>query len=323
MTPDEGKRTLCAYYAGIERKNVEWLWYPYIPVGKLTVLQGDPGEGKSTFMLQLTALLTTGGMLPDSSGKTGPVNVIYQCAEDDPADTIKPRLVDAGADCSRVAYVIEHGDDLTVDDERIERSIREVGAKLLILDPIQAFMGRSADMQNAVATRNTMRQLAKVAERQHCAIVLIGHMNKESTGKKLYRGLGSIDLAAIARSVLMIERDPENSDIRYMLPIKSSLAPEGKAIAFTFGNGQGFQWLGACTPPTIHKQSRHEKASSYLRLLLSGRDLSAATALERMQAIGVSERTVRTIVKELGVDSYRKDNAWYWRLVDHDEIPED
>lgn len=237
---------LFEFYSSFRCKDVEWLWYPYIPYGKITVLQGDPGEGKSTFILNVAALLTKGKPMPEEDNLREPQTGIYQCAEDGVADTIKPRLVAAGADGDKAAYIIDEEENLTLDDVRIKQTVKETHARFLIIDPIQAFVAQDGDMQNAVKSRNVLRKLSAVAAKYNCAIVLIGHMNKGSGGKSLYRGLGSIDIAAIARSVLMITRDQMNPSIRYMIPIKSSLAAEGSAIAFQLDGEQGFAWIGKC-----------------------------------------------------------------------------
>lgn len=234
------------YYSNVKSSSVEWIWYPYIPCGKITVLQGDPGEGKSTLILHIAAILTKGANLPDGNKIKKPMTVIYQCSEDSKADTIKPRLENAGADCRRVAFIKDDNGDLTLDDERIELAVKTTGAKLLILDPIQAFIGKNGNMQSAVRMRETMTKLANIAEEYACAIVLVGHMTKSNSGKSIYRGLGSIDIAAAARSVLLVARDKDEPSKRYMLPIKSSLAPEGEPIAFALDRDNGFSWIGKC-----------------------------------------------------------------------------
>lgn len=211
---------VCEYYSNITPKSVDWFWYPYIPYGKLTLIQGDPGEGKSTFVLNLAALLSQGRPMPDGSIIPEPGVAIYQCAEDGVADTIKPRLEQAGADCKKVAYIIDDDIALTLEDGRIESALYETGAKLFIIDPIQAFIPPDSDMQNAAKMRAVLRKLAKTAEKYQCAVILVGHMNKGSGTKSLYRGLGSIDIAAIARSILMISRDEQRPSLRYMYPIK-------------------------------------------------------------------------------------------------------
>lgn len=312
------------YYASVESKQLEWLWYPYIPYGKITLLQGDPGDGKSTFALNLAALMTTGGVLPDGRKIEKSIDVIYQCPEDGSSDTIKPRLLRAGADCSRVAYIMEKDEKLTLDDKRFEEVLSKTGAKFLILDPVQSFISQDGDMQSATKMRSAMRSLGNIAEKYGCAILLIGHMNKASGGKKIYRGLGSIDIAAAARSVLMISRDEDSPEIRYMFPIKSSLAPEGCAISFLMNPERGFQWIGKCSINTNdlkaqvnkRKSNKKEMAKDLLKVLLSEEDAPAKMILDKMETLGVGNRTVRTAQKELGIESYKKDSIWHWRLPD-------
>jgi len=307
------------YYSHVKPKEVDWLWYPYIPYGKITLLQGDPGDGKSTFMLNIAASVSTGGSFPDGTKAKITHPVIYQCSEDGVADTIKPRLVKAGADCERISFIPENDAALTIDDERIERALKKTGSRLLVLDPIQAYIPPEMDMLNAVKMRSTMKKLANIAEKYSCAVVLIGHMTKSSGGKKLYRGLGSIDIAAVARSVLMIVRDEDDHDIRYMIPVKSSLAYEGRAVKFLMDRELGFLPIGACnlleTDADIPKENKLEKAERLLQKLLSDADMMASTSIiEEFVKMGISERTVRSAAKKLGVESIRKGGAWYWRL---------
>lgn len=192
-------------YSTVTKSEVDWLWYPYIPYGKLTLVQGDPGCGKSTLMVNLIAALSAGGILPDGRKLKRPVRTIYQCSEDGISDTIKPRLIAAGADCSNVAFLDEEKDILTLADEKIRRAIADFNAKLLVIDPVQAYLGE-ADLANALSMRRVLRQLAQWAQSYDCAIVLVGHLNKREGSKDLYRGMGSIDLVAAARSVLQIEK---------------------------------------------------------------------------------------------------------------------
>jgi len=127
--------------ADIQSKKVEWLWYPYIPYGKITIVQGDPGEGKTTFILKLAADLSNGERLPFESIEREAISIIYQTAEDGLEDTIKPRLEKAGADCNKIRVIDESENELTMSDERLEQAIQKTGAKLVILDPIQAYLG--------------------------------------------------------------------------------------------------------------------------------------------------------------------------------------
>ncbi len=312
-------------YSSVSQQEVEWLWYPYIAYGKITLLQGDPGDGKSTCMINIAAALSSGSLLPSGEKIEHPQAVIYQCAEDNASDTIKPRLVQAGADCDKVAFITDDAAELSLSDGRIEDTIQKLKARLLILDPVQAFIPQDADMQNAAKMRAVLRQLGIVAEKHHCAVVLIGHMTKSNSGKSLYRGLGSIDIAAVARSVLMISRDKKNPEIRYLSQIKNSLAPEGDSFAFVMHPEVGFQWLGKClragdgddyftNVDSVRRKSKIEQAKEYLRLMLSVDDDASKDVIAKIKKMGIGERTVRSAVKEIGVYAYRKDNAWYWHM---------
>ena len=162
----------------VQSQEIEWLWYPFIPYGKLTIIQGDPGDGKTTMVLNLAAKLSKGEALDKNMKVTEPVNVIYQTAEDGLADTVKPRLELAGADCERIIVIDESDKSLSMVDERLEEAIVRTGARLLILDPIQAYLGGGMDMNRANEARDMTKKLGALAEKTKCAIILIGHMNK-------------------------------------------------------------------------------------------------------------------------------------------------
>ena len=173
-----------------------------------------------------------------------PVNVIYQTAEDGLGDTIKPRLLAAGADCSKVLVIDDSDQPLTMADVRLEEAIVQTKAKMVVLDPIQGFLGADVDMHRANEIRPLMKRIAVLSEKYHCAVILIGHMNKNSNGKSSYRGLGSIDFQAAARSVLIVGRVKDEPEVRVVCHTKSSLAPEGTSIAFRLDKNNGFEWIG-------------------------------------------------------------------------------
>ncbi len=315
-----------ASYATVKGKKVDWLWYPYIAYGKLTILQGDPGEGKSTLAIHIAAMLTKAEPFPGCKGQLAPQNVIYQCAEDDPEDTVLARLKEAGADLDRVYFINEKDENLTIEDDEIEESIRLSGARLVIIDPIQAFIPSDGDMQSAAYMRGLMRKLAAVAQKYSCAIILIGHMNKSRGGKNLYRGLGSIDIAAIARSVLMVTRNEKVLGIRYMCQIKSNLAPEGDAVAFYLDENGGFSWIGTCcfsASDSEHQfngaKRKQDVVKECLKTILSLGGVPTKEVLSRVKMLGISEKTARNAGKEMNIKSYRKGGRWHWRLPDEDE----
>ena len=179
-----------------------------------------------------------------SDEKTEPANVLFQTAEDGIADTVKPSLVAAGADCSRVMWKDESQFPLCMTDDMLEELIKLTEPKLVILDPLQAYLGADVDMHRANEIRPVMSHLEKLASRYECAVVLIGHMNKNMGTKAAYRGLGSIDITAAARSVLVVARDKKQPDIRVVGHIKSSLAPEGDTVAFRLSENNGFTFIG-------------------------------------------------------------------------------
>ena len=301
----------------VEVESVSWLWYPFIPYGKVTIIQGDPGEGKTTLVLQIIARLTKGRSIIDKK-ELSPINVIYQTAEDGLADTIKPRLLSANADCSKVLVIDDRDTPLTMRDVRLEQAIVETNAKLVVLDPIQGFLGADVDMHRANEIRPIMKHISELAEKYKCAIVLIGHMNKCSVGKSAYRGLGSIDFQAAARSVLIVGRIKDEPEIRVVCQTKSSLAPEAKAVAFRLNEEIGFEWIGELDitaddliSGTV-KGTKKQAAMDFLENLLEDGRMAQAEIIELARQKGISDKTLRNAKDELKIKSKRVNNQWHW-----------
>lgn len=306
-------------------EEVEWLWYPYIPFGKLTIIHGDGGEGKTTLILQLAALLSRGEKLPCDSTEREPIKVIYQTAEDGLGDTIKPRLLAGNADCSQIKVIDESEATLTMLDERIEKAIVETGARALILDPVQAYIGAKVDMNRANEVRAILSQLGQIAGQYRCAIILVGHLNKAQGNKSNYRGLGSIDFQATARSVLIVGRLKDNPQIRVMVQDKSSLAPEGEPIAFELGKENGFRWLGHYDISVddllsgIPKEKKSEQAENLILEYLSKGKYPQKELVKKAQTIGISKRVLDEAKKVLNVRSLKEGSQWYWELSEKTE----
>lgn len=301
---------------------MQWLWGTYIPFGKLTIIQGDPGEGKTTLALRLAAACSTGNPLPGME-PMGPFNVIYQSAEDGMGDTIKPRLMDAGADLDRVLSIVEDKKQLSLLDERIEKAIREHNARLMILDPIQGYIGSQVDMNRANEIRTVLKSVASVAERTGCAIVLIGHLNKAKGSSSAYRGLGSIDFRATARSVLLIGRLKNDPNVRVIVHDKSSLAPEGKSLAFGLGDEEGFRWLDGYDGITSEEllcgfttETKTAAAEELIRSMLAGgQEIMAENVFRAAEGKGISRRTVNEAKKAIPNIVTRKNSKyWFWSL---------
>lgn len=326
----------------VKVEQIEWLLYPFIPFGKVTIIQGDPGEGKTTMVLQIIAKLTRGEpiLLNKKSQKEAqqdseenlkqevlsqdnpiqPVNVIYQTAEDGLGDTIKPRLLAAGADCSRVLVIDDREQPLTMLDVRLEEAIMQTKARMVVLDPIQGFLGTDVDMHRANEIRPLMKRMAVLAEKYHCAIILIGHMNKNSNGKSSYRGLGSIDFQAAARSVLIMGRLKDEPETRVMCHVKSSLAPEGKSVAFRLDKETGFQWIGEydiSADDLLSGDARGQKsriAKKFLLDILSDGGMAQKKIEEEASKQGIKKKTLRNAKQELEIDSVKRGNQWFWIL---------
>ncbi|WP_324612423.1 AAA family ATPase [Massiliimalia timonensis] len=296
-----------------------------MPFGKLTIIHGDGGEGKTTLILQLAALLSRGEKLPCDSTEREPIKVIYQTAEDGLGDTIKPRLLAGNADCSQIKVIDESEATLTMLDERIEKAIVETGARALILDPVQAYIGAKVDMNRANEVRVILSQLGRIAGQYRCAIILVGHLNKAQGNKSNYRGLGSIDFQATARSVLIVGRLKDNPQIRVMVQDKSSLAPEGEPIAFELGKENGFRWLGHYDISVddllsgIPKEKKSEQAENLILEYLSKGKYPQKEMVKKAQAIGISKRVLDEAKKALNVQSLKEGSQWYWELPEKTE----
>ena len=293
----------------VQSQEMEWLWFPFISYGKLTIIQGDPGDGKTTLVLNIAAKLSKGERLDENMNIIESVNIIYQTAEDGLADTVKPRLELAGADCERIAVI----------DERLE--VVRTHAKLLILDPIQAYLGGDMDMNRANEARDMTKKLGALAEKYKCAIILIGHMNKASGNKAAYRGMGSIDFFAVARSVLLVGRVEGEPNIRAVVQIKNNLAQFGHPKAFELSEN-GFKWLGdyEITADEVlggiaPKANKLEKAKQLLRELAeTSNAVQSNEIFDMTDEQGISKRTLENAKKELGIRAKKINNSWYWEL---------
>lgn len=306
----------------VQQTEADWLWYPYIPFGKLTIIQGNPGEGKTFFAMQLAAACTNRKFLPQME-PFEPFNVIFQTAEDGLGDTIKPRLISAEADSERVLVIDDAENPLTLADQRIEKAIRENNARLVIIDPLQAFLGANVDMNRANEVRPIFRRLAEMAQNTNCAIVMIGHLNKASGSQSTYRGLGSIDITAVVRSLLFIGKVKNDPTTRVIVHEKSSLAPPGQSLAFSLGDEKGFRWIGAYDITAEDLLAGGEGSKTELKqelamklimdFLSEGKKVSIAEINAEAKERGISERTVRLAKNSMGdkIASERQGKDWW------------
>ena len=311
----------------IEPREVKWLWYPYIPFGKVTMIQGDPGDGKSMFAMSLAALLTRGDPLPMSDQQHQPMNVIYQNTEDDADDTVVPRFIRAGGDRDRLIFISEKEKALTFTDERIIQAILQTGARVLILDPLVSYIGEDTSLNSANEVRGQFNPLIDAAKKTDCAIIVVGHMNKNEGVKAIYRSVGSIDVVAAARSALVIGRPKAGeADHRIMAVQKCNLAEKGPSILFSVEGGC-IEWIGEAEVTADElvgafgaeggrPNVKQEMAEQELRMLLADGPVPQKVIEESFREKGISLSTIKIVKKKLGIQSVRLAGreGWCWLM---------
>lgn len=327
----------------VEPEEVSWLWYPWIPLGKVTVLDGDPGLGKSTLALELAARITTGREMPSGDGRPGdPAGVVILTAEDDLADTVRPRLDAAGANAERALAVPvilsqdTEGAPPTLPDDlpSIGRAVERVQARLVIVDPLMAFLGADTNSHRDQDVRRVLHLLARLAEDTGTAVLLIRHLNKASAGNPLYRGGGSIGIIGAARSGLLVAKDPDAEPLgRVLASTKCNLAPQPDSLAFHIeqvGTTSRVAWDGLsqhgaadllCLPGDASESSQLDQAKDVLQQILAGGPVLATEGEREAKAAGVAERTLARAKKVLGVSSRKRGRVWYWERSDAVRMP--
>jgi len=324
--------------SGVVPEPVAWLWEGYVPLGTLTVLDGDPGLGKSTLVLDLASRLSRGDAMPDGSEGPTMAGTVLLSAEDDLARVIRPRLDATGADLDRIAVVRLRDADgepreltLSPDDlAAIERAVHEVGALLVIVDPLMAYLPQNVDAHRDQDVRRPLSALRALAERTGAAVVIVRHLNKTPGGSPLYRGGGSIGIVAVARSGLLLAAEPEDStgSARVLASVKSNLAPAPPSLRLRLLSDSGSTFARVCwegasghsaasllaPPATPENRSAVDEAEDFLRELLAGGSVPAKDAERAAKHANVSERTLARARRRLGVVSRKLPTHWEWAL---------
>jgi archaellum biogenesis ATPase FlaH len=314
----------------VQPERVHWLWPGRIPFGKLTVIDGDPGLAKSILTLDLGARVTRGAPMPDGTG-TEPGTVIVLTAEDGLGDTVRPRLDALGADVTKVfAFTatvteVEGGELLPITlpthIAALGDRIREAGARLVIVDPLMAYISSEVNTRIDHDVRRLLAQLAQLAEETGAAIVLVRHLNKSNAGPAIYRGGGSIGIIGAARSGLLVARDPDDESRRILAVIKSNLCPEAPSLRFhveTAPNGAArLVWGGESThranalvslPADEEEREAAQDLRAFLREMVEAapRTQKEAIAACRAAGFGVAERTIQRARKAAGITASRR-----------------
>jgi RecA-family ATPase len=326
--PDGNGRTGKPYtlLSDVSIKHVQHLWHPYVPLGELTVIDGDPGTNKSSFTLDLAARVSTGAAMPGEKKTSARGSVLLLVAEDSIRKTLPLRLQAAGADLTRIAVMSE---SLTIPLglPAIEQAVCKMRAKLLIIDPLMAFLGKDANNDQKV--RQALMPLRAFAERTNTAGILVRHLNKRGGGNSLYRGSGSMGIIGTTRSALFISKHPEDPNMRVLCHTKCNLAPEGPSLLFEPVSDDGgavhIEWRGQCDLKakdllkTTSEQG--EKLDTAKRFLL---DAVADGAVEqkKLKAMAakaaIAWRTVERAKEVLGLRSGREGwgpgSVCFWEL---------
>jgi AAA domain len=341
----------CVMLDTITRAYVTWLWPSRIPFGKVTILEGDPERAKSVLTLDLAARVSTGTPMPSEIVKRDPAGVVIVCAEDDLADTVIPRLLAHAGDLSRIASIPLARDErghvqplmLPEHQDRLELAMRKVNAKLLVIDPITAYLSEMINTHNDASVRRATTPLTDLAQRTGAAIVLVRHLNKSGELKAKYRGGGSIAFTGAARAVLVVEEHPEQPGLLVLARVKNNLAKPTPSIGYRIASEelyecprivwQGIVHIDADTLLRSHDSRRdaeaREEAEELLRDLLGDGPAPVAEAKKLLAGAGISDSTIKRAKKRLRIASVRerdengKTIGWTWRLpADDDDPPE-
>lgn len=341
---DSGGDPILVCIADVEREEVGWLWRPYVPLGKLTLLEGDPGVGKTWVALAISAMVSRGGRFPDPDcqGQLGeacpPGNVLYLSCEDGLGDTIRPRLEACSADLTRVYILVGQKGPGEGDEQRqmpiwlsntstLRKALAEVRPTLVVVDPLQGFLGPEVDFYRANEVRPILAGLNKLAEECRTSILLVRHLGKAPTDRAIYRGLGSIDFAASARSVLLVGREPRNPRASVLCQVKNSFAQIAPSLRFQVSD-QGVCWgevINVTAADVLGREVSADEedavtaARDFLAEILAEGPMLSSDVFEAARAAGIALPTLRRAKRAAGVRACKargegKKAPWYWEL---------
>ena len=303
---------------------VNWLWKPFIPYGKVTIVEGDPGEGKTTLILTIAAMLSNGQIAPSlvrgnlvNEPDCSPANVFYLTNEDEVADTSLVRYLRAGGIASRFAYSAELQEHMTLTEENLLTVIADSNCHLLIVDPFQSFLPEGTSIGSITKMRTVFTSLSNVAKKTGVAVVLVGHLNKSEGSKDIHRGFGSADIAAAVRSILMVEMSKNNRELRWVRSIKCNFDESDYTpirLVLDEDRKLSFAEFKNIEPEQITSKTKIEKAKQILIELLKTESMTIDAIFTDCDAYGIGDRTVRRAARELGIISRSSENGTTWEL---------
>ena len=310
-----------------EIKTVDWLWKPFIPYGKVTIVEGDGGEGKTTMILAVAAMLSRGVQPPalvnghlEEEKNVEPITIFYASNEDEIEDSTIPCFLRNGGDLTRFAYSGELEHHITLNEEELTDIIQETGARLLIIDPFQSFLPKGTHLGNVTQMREVFTMLSNVAKATGSALVLVGHLNKNEASKDIHRGMGSADISASVRSILLVYMNKEDRTKRYIRAIKSNFdEADFTPVALTLNQERILSFeetdelMIAPEIKTVHKL---ERAVAILRECLENGPVSIEEIFMKCDSAGIGDRTARRAMRRIGAISQSKNGITYWRLPD-------
>ena len=316
----------------VRPERARFLWRPYIPLGKLCSIEGNPGEGKSSVTMDIVARASTGKAFEGSERTREPMDAIVVNIEDGVADTIVPRLLAAGADLSRVH--IFGRDSLSLPDELplLEHLIKETKAGVVVIDPLMAHIDKKVDSHKDQHVRLVTTPLGRIAQETGSAVILVRHLNKTKGGPAIYRGSGSIGLSGAVRTALIVGRSPDDKSERVLAMAKSNLAAFPPSLRFCFDETSTgtarIKWLGECShdadglvaePEEPGTRSAVDSAADFLREALADGPRKYRDLEQDAKDAGISISAIKRAKTRLGIKAMRVADAWVWPLPEHRE----
>lgn len=320
----DGSGSVCL--ADVTPRPASFLWRPYLPLGAVNLLVGDPGQGKSTLALHIAACVSAGRCLPGEQGERSPRRVLVLTAEDALAEVVRPRLDAGGADPERTFAIpgaLRLSDD--AGRQRLENEVHRRSPSLLIVDPLVAYCGSQTDTHRANQVRAIMAPLAELAQGHGMAVLAVMHLNKGGSSRAIYRAQGSVDFVAAARSALLVGSDPDEPERRALCHVKTNGAKQGPALGFRLadaGNGAArVEWTR--DPPNVTRilgepseaetLSALEEAQVFLRGELADGPRPSKELLEAAESEGISASTLKRAKAGLGIAATKTASGWCWQ----------